>query len=47
MAQHTEVTLKEALGFWHSFGVAVGLVVADHNGFFGLHLWRPRPGIHH
>lgn len=28
MTQHKDVTLKRALGFWQSFGVAVGLVVA-------------------
>lgn len=28
MAQQNEVTLKRVLGFWQSFGVAVGLVVA-------------------
>lgn len=28
MTQHNEVTLKRVLGFWQSFGIAVGLVVA-------------------
>jgi amino acid transporter len=28
MKQHNEVTLKRVLGFWQSFGIAVGLVVA-------------------